>query len=238
MGSNHTVKIPLRARGTTEEIGKRRRSIARNYAKSAHLKNAIHALPDLRKGHKAKPCNKKDGTWREESTSSKYGQSDIAFNAGTLFEKARGARLRGRFRQDSYGEVQTNEEAQAYVHDLDLFVTVQILDDTPAVLSLGKLCEEHGYSNELTSGQKPHVAPVRLPHRCSRTRQEHLQVQQKCEVTIRHQETSAIAPKLKAKIKRDNDEAVRNRLRDLSAWFQEFTKSRRNRSACNRTFFS
>ena len=36
------------------------------------------------------------------------------------------------------GEVQTNEEAQVYVHDLDLFVTVQILDDTPAVLSLGK----------------------------------------------------------------------------------------------------
>ena len=42
------------------------------------------------------------------------------------------------------GEVQTNEEAQVCVHDLDLFVTVQILDDTPAVLSLGKLCEEHG----------------------------------------------------------------------------------------------
>ena len=35
------------------------------------------------------------------------------------------------------GEVQTNEEAQVYVHDLDLFVTVQILDDTPAFLSLG-----------------------------------------------------------------------------------------------------
>ena len=32
------------------------------------------------------------------------------------------------------GEVQTNEEA--YVHDLDLFVTVQLLDDTPEVLSL------------------------------------------------------------------------------------------------------
>ena len=42
------------------------------------------------------------------------------------------------------GEVQTNEEAQVYVHDLDLFVAVQLLDDTPAVLSLGKLCEENG----------------------------------------------------------------------------------------------
>ena len=51
------------------------------------------------------------------------------------------------------GEVQTNQEAQVYGHDLDLVVTVQVLDDTPAVLSFGK----HGYSNELSSGQKPHL---------------------------------------------------------------------------------
>ena len=42
------------------------------------------------------------------------------------------------------GEVQTNEEAQVFVHDIDIFVTVQVLDHTPAVLSLGK----HGYSYE------------------------------------------------------------------------------------------
>ena len=46
------------------------------------------------------------------------------------------------------GEVQRNEEAQVYVQDLDLFVTVQSLDETPPVLSLGKLCSEHGYSYE------------------------------------------------------------------------------------------
>ena len=46
------------------------------------------------------------------------------------------------------GEVQTNEEAQIYVHDLDLFVTVQLLEETRAVLSLGNLCSEHGYSFE------------------------------------------------------------------------------------------
>ena len=33
------------------------------------------------------------------------------------------------------GEVQISEEAQVYVHDLDLVVTVQLLDDTPSVLS-------------------------------------------------------------------------------------------------------
>ena len=52
------------------------------------------------------------------------------------------------------GEVQTNEEAQVYVQDLDMFVTVQLLDETPAVLSLGKLCSEHGCSYEWKRRQK------------------------------------------------------------------------------------
>ena len=42
------------------------------------------------------------------------------------------------------GEVPTKEEATVYVRELDLFVTVMLLEDTPAVLSLGKLCEDHG----------------------------------------------------------------------------------------------
>ena len=50
------------------------------------------------------------------------------------------------------GEVQTSEEAQVCVHVLELFVTVQLLDGTPAVLSLGKLCEY-----EWASGQKPRL---------------------------------------------------------------------------------
>ena len=55
------------------------------------------------------------------------------------------------------GEVQTNEEARAYAHDLHLFVTVQSLEDTPAVLSGIKLCEEHGYTHEWANGEKPHL---------------------------------------------------------------------------------
>ena len=42
------------------------------------------------------------------------------------------------------GEVQTHDEAQVFVHDLNLFVTVQLLDEALAVLLLGKLCEDHG----------------------------------------------------------------------------------------------
>ena len=37
-----------------------------------------------------------------------------------------------------------HEEATVYVHDLELFVTIQILEYTPAVLSLSKLYKEHG----------------------------------------------------------------------------------------------
>ena len=41
-----------------------------------------------------------------------------------------------------------------YVKELDAFWTVKVLEDTPAVLSLGKLYDEHGFSYEWTSGEK------------------------------------------------------------------------------------
>ena len=58
----------------------------------------------------------------------------------------------------AHGEVQTKEEATVCVRGVDLFVTVMILENTPAVLSLGKLCEDFEYSYDWTSGQKttPH----------------------------------------------------------------------------------
>ena len=55
------------------------------------------------------------------------------------------------------GELHTHEEARVFVHDLNLFVTVQVLEETHAVLSLGKLWEDHGYSHEWVSGQKPRL---------------------------------------------------------------------------------
>ena len=54
------------------------------------------------------------------------------------------------------GEVQTNEETQVYVHDLHIFVTVQ-LQDTPSVLFLDKLCKEHGYTCEWPSSREPRL---------------------------------------------------------------------------------
>ena len=55
------------------------------------------------------------------------------------------------------GEVQTNEEATVYVREFDIFLTMEVLADTPAVLSLRKLFDEHGYSYEWINGQKPHL---------------------------------------------------------------------------------
>ena len=55
------------------------------------------------------------------------------------------------------GEVQTHEEAIVYVKELEKFLTMKVLDNTPAVLSLGKLCDENGYSYEWINGQKPHL---------------------------------------------------------------------------------
>ena len=55
------------------------------------------------------------------------------------------------------GEVQTQEKAIVYFKELDMFVTIKVLENTPAVLSLGKLCDENGYSDKWINGQKPHL---------------------------------------------------------------------------------
>ena len=45
------------------------------------------------------------------------------------------------------GKVHTREELQVFVHYLNLFVTLQqLLEETPAVLSIGKIGEDHGYT--------------------------------------------------------------------------------------------
>ena len=54
------------------------------------------------------------------------------------------------------GEVRTKKEATVHVKQLDLFVTVMFLQETPAVLSLEKLCEERGYTYHWKIGQNPH----------------------------------------------------------------------------------
>ena len=52
------------------------------------------------------------------------------------------------------GEVQTQEEATVYVKELDIFLSMKVIENTPAVLSLGKLRDENGYSYEWINGSK------------------------------------------------------------------------------------
>ena len=52
----------------------------------------------------------------------------------------------------SNGSIDTGEEAKVYVKDFDMFVTVQLLEDTPEVVTSAKLCEENGHSCEWNEG--------------------------------------------------------------------------------------
>ena len=65
------------------------------------------------------------------------------------------------------GEVQTYEEATVYVKELDIFLTLKVLENTPAGLSLGKLCDENGYSCEWINGQKPHLIQNGIRIQCN-----------------------------------------------------------------------
>ena len=153
------------------------------------------------------------------------------------------------------GEVQTSEEVQVFDHDPELFVTVQTLDDTPAVLLLGELFEERGCACEWASGRKPHltkkvkrilcksenVVPFVVPGLSSSSSAE-------SSSTSFPQDSSSTSPS-PAKLRSDdpsyqasgdrrdptkirninkqkgNDQATRSRLCDLPEWLAEFTNN-------------
>ena len=50
---------------------------------------------------------------------------------------------------------------------LSLSLTMKVLDNTPAVLSLGKLCDENGYSYEWIYGQKTHLIKNGIRIQCN-----------------------------------------------------------------------
>ena len=65
------------------------------------------------------------------------------------------------------GEVQTHEEATVCVKELDIFLTMKFPDNTPAVLSLGKLCDKNEYSYQWINGQKPHLIKKGIRIQCN-----------------------------------------------------------------------
>ena len=62
---------------------------------------------------------------------------------------------------------QTHEVATVYVKELDTLLTMKVFENTPAVLSLGKLCDENGYSYEWINGQKPHLIKNGTRRQCN-----------------------------------------------------------------------
>ena len=66
------------------------------------------------------------------------------------------------------GGVQTHEEAIVYVKELDTILTMKVLENTPVVLSLGKLFDENRYSYEWINGQKkPHLIKNGIRIQCN-----------------------------------------------------------------------
>ena len=85
--------------------------------------------------------------------------------------------------------MQTNEEATVYVYDLDLFVTLQILEDTPAVCRLensAKITDNHMSGpvvrNRIWSkmAENPMQHGKLCAYRCPRIINRFLQLECKC----------------------------------------------------------
>ena len=56
---------------------------------------------------------------------------------------------------------------RSQVKELDKFLTMEVLENTPAVLSLGKLCDDNGYSYECINAQKPHLFENGIRMQCN-----------------------------------------------------------------------
>ena len=120
----------------------------------------------------------------------------------------------------NFNSVLTHEEATMYAHDLDLIVTVQLLEYTLSVLSFGTLCEEHSSSHDWASGQKPHQTKngkrmlCKLSESSKNTKWRYV-LSARPRRPIQKPETKIPDE--------DNSQATRGRLRDLPEQSEEFT---------------
>ena len=153
------------------------------------------------------------------------------------------------------GEAQTNEEAQVYVHDIGRFVTLQLLEDTPAVPSLGKLCEDHGYSYKWQTGQRPQLTKQGKNFFCRTDNFVLFLFFQVClpvlvllrlqKLTVQDLSSSSSATERSGEVapgnwceahqitqnqnkKKDDNRDSDERLRDLPDWLEEFTHNLEN----------
>ena len=158
--SPYAMKFEDRSHEETERQQRCARSKAWNLAKtytSSKKKTRLHSTFPRRNGY-SRLRQQKEPEEREfvvDSGASMHMVSEKDLNSAEL-ETMRTSRSPTAL-MTANGEVQTREEATVYVKQLDLFVKVMFFEETPAVLSLGKLCEDHGYTYHWISGQKPHL---------------------------------------------------------------------------------
>ena len=65
------------------------------------------------------------------------------------------------------GELQKHGEATVYVKEFDIFLIMKVIENTLTVLSLGKFCDENGYSYEWITGQKAHLSKNGIRIQCN-----------------------------------------------------------------------
>ena len=126
---------------------------------------------------------------------------------------------------------------QENVHDLDLFVTVQIIDEKPAVLSLGKLCDEHGYTYEWVSGEQPrltkqgknnlcktqNLVPMVVPGLSSSSSASPSQHSSSASSSPATERCDELAPRNWSRNPARDSKDSNDRLRDLPEWLVEHT---------------
>ena len=128
------------------------------------------------------------------------------------------------------GKVQINENAQVFVHGFDLFVTVRLLDETPAVLLLLLLCSKTRISIWPRLSSIP--AAVCLQHRDRQISKsipenwDYYQIQSRLEVGNRCWQIPTSGPRgtLNQHTKNISDEMYKeDPVQDIPDWLQPFT---------------
>ena len=98
----------------------------------------------------------RNNTWGNLTTSRLWQQSSVEF--GEKHAQCWAREVCGEGPETIWRYMQINEDARVFVHDFDLFVTVRVLDETPAVPSLHLLSSKHGYSFDWNIGETPRLA--------------------------------------------------------------------------------
>ena len=148
------------------------------------------------------------------------------------------------------GEVQTNEEAEVYVYDLDLFATVQLLDDTPlsSITWSGPAVKIHTRPKRRRTfyAKAEHFAPLVVPGLSSNSGTSSSPPQDsyifKSSIRAILRTRSRILVRLtknsKHKIKRGHHSSLGRPVARSSRMVRGVHRKTRYRSACTRTHFS